>query len=242
MRADRKRERRTEAVRRAHDIAEVERFRRPLGADGEIAALHRRVAGRDAPRRRGRTRGGQKLAARTCQVSISAVPVFWLGRHVAAPTAPQARRPDQSHASPETCSHESRPVQVARWPRRHRHRGHPRAPVPQAGQALVRVKVAALNFLDTLMVRGKYQSKPELPFSPASEFAGVVEAVGAGVTNVKAGRSRVRLRPDGCRAREDRLVPPRRWSRSPAGVADEVAAGIAVTYGTGYYGLKDRAT
>src|SRR5512145_1824262 len=55
-------------------------------------------------------------------------------------------------------------------------------PEPRAGrgEALVRVTAAALNFFDTLITRGKYQYKPELPFSPAGEIAGVVEAVGEG--------------------------------------------------------------
>jgi len=51
-------------------------------------------------------------------------------------------------------------------------------PEPQAGEILVRVRAAALNFLDTLITRGKYQFKPELPFSPAAEIAGTVEKIG----------------------------------------------------------------
>ena len=60
-------------------------------------------------------------------------------------------------------------------------------PVAQKGEVIVRVKAAALNFFDTLQTRGKYQFKPPLPFSPAGEFAGVVESLGAGVTDVKIG-------------------------------------------------------
>lgn len=113
-------------------------------------------------------------------------------------------------------------------------------PVPTAGQAVIRVGAAALNFLDTLMVRGKYQVKPELPFSPASEFAGTVEAIGDGVTNVKVG-DRVFGFGSGGAAREKIALPALALVKTPTGVADEIAAGIAVTYGTGYYGLKDRA-
>jgi len=60
---------------------------------------------------------------------------------------------------------------------------------PQAGpgEAVVRVKAAALNFFDTLIIAGKYQNKPPFPFSPAAELAGVVEHVGAGVTTVAPG-------------------------------------------------------
>src|ERR1700687_3331670 len=78
-------------------------------------------------------------------------------------------------------------------------------PPPQAGagEAVVRVKAAALNFFDTLMIAGKYQFKPPFPFSPAAEFAGVVESVGPDVTalsrgdrvlgNIGAGAARERL-------------------------------------------------
>ena len=52
---------------------------------------------------------------------------------------------------------------------------------------MVRIKAAALNFFDTLIIAGKYQHKPPFPFSPAAEFAGVVESVGAGVTTVAPG-------------------------------------------------------
>ena len=60
-------------------------------------------------------------------------------------------------------------------------------PVAGPGEALVRVKAAALNFFDTLIIAGKYQQKPPFPFSPAAEFAGVVESVGDGVTDVAPG-------------------------------------------------------
>src|ERR1700733_13696609 len=61
--------------------------------------------------------------------------------------------------------------------------------VPQAGpgEAVVRIKAAALNFFDTLIIAGKYQQKPPFPFSPAAEFAGVVERVGPGVTGIAPG-------------------------------------------------------
>src|SRR6201993_1208236 len=62
-------------------------------------------------------------------------------------------------------------------------------PEPQAGlgEAVVRVKAAALNFFDTLIIAGKYQFKPPFPFSPAAEFSGVVESVGSGVIEVAPG-------------------------------------------------------
>src|SRR5215212_11375753 len=60
-------------------------------------------------------------------------------------------------------------------------------PTPAPGEAVVAIKSAALNFFDTLIIAGKYQVKPPFPFSPASEFAGVIESVGAGVTGLGVG-------------------------------------------------------
>ena len=60
-------------------------------------------------------------------------------------------------------------------------------PVAGQGDAVVKVEAAALNFFDTLIIAGKYQIKPALPFSPAAEFAGIVEAVGADVRAVAPG-------------------------------------------------------
>jgi len=114
------------------------------------------------------------------------------------------------------------------------------APAPGPGEVLIAVKAAALNFFDTLITRGKYQSKPELPFSPAAEVAGVVEALGPGVTGFQAG-DRVAAYLGWGGAREKVLAPADAVVPIPSGVGDEVAAGIAVTYGTAIHGLKDRA-
>jgi NADPH2:quinone reductase len=112
-------------------------------------------------------------------------------------------------------------------------------PVAGPGEAVVRVKAAALHFFDTLLTRGKYQYKPPLPFSPVAEVAGIVESVGPGVADVKPGM-RVCGYPGFGGAREkvaiktDVLVPV------PDSVSDEAASGITVTYGTGMHGLRDR--
>ena len=60
-------------------------------------------------------------------------------------------------------------------------------PEPKAGEVLIAIKAASLNFPDLLIVQNKYQIKPPLPFVPGSEYAGVVEAVGDGVTHLKVG-------------------------------------------------------
>lgn len=107
------------------------------------------------------------------------------------------------------------------------------------GEAVVRVKAAALNFFDTLAVRGKYQVKAPLPFSPAGEFAGVIESVGAGVTSVKVGDRVFGTAGHGA-AREKMAVKVEGLNATPAGVSDDIAACITVTYGTALHGLKDR--
>jgi NADPH2:quinone reductase len=60
-------------------------------------------------------------------------------------------------------------------------------PTPAPGEAVVRIHAAALNFFDTLIIAGKYQTKPAFPFSPSAEFAGTVESLGEGVTSLKVG-------------------------------------------------------
>ena len=64
---------------------------------------------------------------------------------------------------------------------------HIPAPVPGPGEVLIDVQAASINYPDTLMVQGLYQVKPPLPFTPGAEFAGVVAALGAGVSHLKVG-------------------------------------------------------
>lgn len=114
-------------------------------------------------------------------------------------------------------------------------------PEPQAGpgEVLIRVRAAALNFFDTLITRGKYQHKPALPFSPSGEVAGVVRAVGAGVTDFAVGQ-RVMAYLGWGGARELVAADPARVVAIPDGVSDDVACGVSITYGTAIHGLKDR--
>ncbi len=113
-------------------------------------------------------------------------------------------------------------------------------PEPGAGEAVVRVHAAALNFFDTLIIAGTYQHKPAFPFSPAAEFAGVVERVGAGVGNFAPG-DRVLGNIGWGAAREKVAVAADRLVAIPDGLDFDHAAGLTVTYGTTLYALKDRA-
>jgi len=115
-------------------------------------------------------------------------------------------------------------------------------PPPQAaaGEALVRIKAAALNFFDTLIIAGKYQQKPPFPFSPAAEFAGIVEHVGTGVSEVAPG-DRVMTFMGWGAAREMIAAPARQLVKLPENLDFERAAGLSITYGTSLYALRERA-
>lgn len=112
-------------------------------------------------------------------------------------------------------------------------------PKPSAGEVVVRVRAAALNFLDTLITRGRYQVKPELPFSPAGEYAGVVHDVGPGVIGLAVG-DRVCGWGGYGGARELVVSRADMLIQVPDAVPDPVAASFIVTYGTALHGLKDR--
>ena len=112
-------------------------------------------------------------------------------------------------------------------------------PEAGAGEIVIAVKAVGLNFADTLLTRGKYQLKPSLPFSPGMEIAGVVEALGAGVSGPLVG-TRVMAYTSFGGAREKIAVAADMVVALPAGVADDVAAGLTVTYGTAMHGLRDR--
>jgi NADPH2:quinone reductase len=114
-------------------------------------------------------------------------------------------------------------------------------PVPQPGQGEVRVRVkaAGVNFPDALIIQNKYQFKPPLPFSPGGELAGVVDAVGAGVTRFQPGEAVIGFMGWGAFA-EQTLVPQDRLIPMPEGMPFEIAGSFLMTYGTCYHALKDR--
>jgi NADPH2:quinone reductase len=115
-------------------------------------------------------------------------------------------------------------------------------PEPACGPGEVLVKVAAvgLNFFDTLLIAGKYQTKPAFPFSPGGEFAGVVERIGPGVTGFAQGE-RVFGYTNFNAARERTAVAASAIAKLPAELDFDRAAALTITYGTAYYALKHRA-
>ena len=114
------------------------------------------------------------------------------------------------------------------------------SPTPGKKEVLVSIKACSVNFPDTLMVQGLYQSKPPLPFSPGSDIAGVVKAVGEGVKHVKPGDDVFGLVSHGGFA-EEVVVPAHSIFPKPPMMDYNVAASFMMAYGTSYYALKDRA-
>lgn len=112
-------------------------------------------------------------------------------------------------------------------------------PVAAAGQVIVRVKAVGLNFADTLITRGKYQFKPDLPFFPGAEIAGVIEVLGPGVNGFAVGQ-RVMAYVGWGGAAEKVSIDDTALIALPDAVSDTVAAGVSVTYGTAMHGLRDR--
>lgn len=113
-------------------------------------------------------------------------------------------------------------------------------PEPGPGQVRIAVRAASLNFPDLLIVEGKYQFKPPLPFVPGSEFAGHVEAVGAGVTTLSPGDAVAAITNSGGFGTHA-IVDAARVMPLPPGFALEDAAAFAFTYGTSHHALMDRA-
>ena len=104
-------------------------------------------------------------------------------------------------------------------------------PEPGPGEAVVRIAVAALNFFDTLIIAGKYQVKPDLPFSPGGEACGTIEALGPDTRGFSVG-DRVIVHVTFGTCRERMAVSLRHLTHLPEGLSDETAAGLTITYGT----------
>ena len=111
---------------------------------------------------------------------------------------------------------------------------------PDKKEVLVRVKACGVNFPDTLIIQGLYQFKPELPFTPGSDVAGVVKAIGEDVKHLKVGDEVFGFVAHGAMA-EEVLVPANACFPKPKQMEFPVAASFIMAYGTSFYALKDRA-
>lgn len=115
-------------------------------------------------------------------------------------------------------------------------------PEPEVGEhdILLDVKAAGLNFPDVLMIQGKYQSQPPMPFIPGGECAGVVTAVGDKVTRFKVGDKAIAS--PGINAFSERVaIHELAAFPMPQALSFEQAAGVCITYFTSYHAFKQRA-
>ncbi|MFL5625192.1 MAG: NADPH:quinone oxidoreductase family protein [Ktedonobacteraceae bacterium] len=111
---------------------------------------------------------------------------------------------------------------------------------PGKGQVLINVKACGVNFPDTLIIQGKYQFKPDMPFSPGGEVAGIVKELGEGVDQVQVGEHVIAFTGWGGFA-EEVAVDAAKIIKMPAGMDFATAAAFTLVYGTSHHALKDRA-
>ena len=103
----------------------------------------------------------------------------------------------------------------------------------------IRVRAAGVNFPDLLIIEGKYQFKPDMPFAPGAEVAGEVVEVGAAVTRFAPGDRVIGMTRWNGYA-EEAAVPEERCLGLPAGMSFEIGAGFPMTYGTSFHALVQR--
>ncbi|HYX73762.1 MAG TPA: NADPH:quinone oxidoreductase family protein [Steroidobacteraceae bacterium] len=108
------------------------------------------------------------------------------------------------------------------------------------GEVVIRVKACGVNFFDVLIVQGKYQTRPPLPFSPGAEVAGVISEVGGGVSALKAGMRVLAFTGHGGYA-EEVAVDAGSVALLPQQMDFVAAAAFPIAYATSYHALKDRA-
>ena len=113
-------------------------------------------------------------------------------------------------------------------------------PQPKAGEVLIAIKAASLNFPDLLIVQNKYQTKPPLPFVPGSEYAGVVQAVGEGVKHLQVGQNVACLSGTGGFGTHT-IAPAALCLALPDGFSHVDAAAFIMIYATSWHALMDRA-
>ena len=116
------------------------------------------------------------------------------------------------------------------------------SPTPGKGQVHVQVRACGVNFPDTLIIQGKYQFQPPLPFTPGSDVAGIVTAVGEGVENIRPGDRIMGFTGTGGGGfAEEAICDARSVVPLPDTVDFPTGAAFGLTYSTSYYALKDRA-
>ena len=113
-------------------------------------------------------------------------------------------------------------------------------PQPKAGEVLIEIKAASLNFPDLLIVQNKYQTKPPLPFVPGSEYAGVVQAVGESVSQLRVGQNVACLSGTGGFGTHT-IAPAALCMPLPEGFSHVHAAAFIMIYATSWHALMDRA-
>jgi NADPH2:quinone reductase len=113
-------------------------------------------------------------------------------------------------------------------------------PQPGPGQIRIAVKACGVNYPDTLIIEDKYQFKPQRPFSPGGEVAGIVDALGENVEGFSIGDRVIGSNPFGGMA-EKLVVSSQRCTKIPDAMPFTEAAAFLMTYGTSFHALKDRA-
>ena len=112
--------------------------------------------------------------------------------------------------------------------------------IPAAGEVIIDIMAAGVNFPDVLIIQNKYQVKPALPFTPGNELAGTVSAVGAGVTQYHVGDRVFAFVPQGAFAQQVAVAANAVMPMAP-GMDFDTAAAITLTYGTSHHAVVDRA-
>ena len=113
------------------------------------------------------------------------------------------------------------------------------SPEPQDNEVLIDIKAAALNFPDFLIVQGLYQFKPELPFAPGNEGAGIIKKTGKNVTRFKEGDRVYFMAPHGAFA-EQICINEFGVFPIPDEISFQLAASYQMAYGTSYHALVQR--
>ena len=113
-------------------------------------------------------------------------------------------------------------------------------PVPGAGEVVIRVDAAPVNFVDLIVISGKYQFLPKLPFTPGKGPSGVVHAVGPSVEGLTAGNRVLAMAEVGGYA-DYCTVPAGQCYRLPDGLSLRQAAAMSLTFDTSWFALRERA-